>query len=201
MTEMMFKGLIVNAEKTSDRHTIVLQEVEGLRELRLELGSMESMALSLVMRPEKLPRPLTHDLLLLCLKGLHAQLAHVEITDFSDGMYYAVLEIHRGTKRLRIDCRPSDAITLALRNQRPIFVSEALLGQSSEQAKTHDDCIPLSTPDAATDMQRRTSADHLLHMLSADPERHKQSFENTPKENEKLLELLRCLEPSTRQKM
>ena len=201
MTEMTVKGLILSDEKTSDKHTIILQENDGLRELRLELGSMESMAISLVMHPEQLPRPLTHDLLLLCLKGLHAQLAHVEITDIREGMYYAVLEIHRGTKRLRIDCRPSDAITLALRSARPIFVSEDLLVESAKQGEAQEDSIPLTTPDAATDMQRRTSADHLLHMLSADPERTSQSLERNPQENERLLELLRWLEPSTRRKM
>ncbi|MBR3665081.1 MAG: bifunctional nuclease family protein [Desulfovibrio sp.] len=199
MTEMIFKGLILSPEKGRDRHIIVLQEVDGQRELSLELGSMESMAISLAMHPEKLPRPLTHDLILLCLKGLHAQLRHVEITEENEGMYYAVLEIHHSNKRLRIDCRPSDAITLALRANRPIHVSEALLSDKPEQESAASETIPLPTPDSATDMQRRISADHLLHILSANPERDVHTAD--PQENEKLLELLRCLEPSTRQKM
>ena len=202
---MVFKGLQVDRDASSHKNTVLLQEIDGNRELTIELGAMEGMALSLVLHQEALPRPLTHDLILLCLKALQAQFLQAEITAFKEGLFYAAIEFRQNHKRIRIDCRPSDALTLALRTNKPIFamdsVLEAVAGKIDESgSKTH--VPPLHIPDAAADMVRRVSAGHVLDIMNASPHRGSIAIdEDDPKQKERLLDLLRCLEPSTRQKM
>lgn len=83
---------------------------------------MEAMAISLVLNNESLPRPLTHDLFLMTLKAFKAELRRVEINDLREGTFYAVLVLSGPEGRTRVDCRPSDAIALAMRAGAPILV-------------------------------------------------------------------------------
>ncbi|MCR4666671.1 MAG: bifunctional nuclease family protein [Desulfovibrio sp.] len=185
-------------------YLLTLSEADGPRYLTIEIGAMEGMILTFVLNREKLPRPLTHDLLLLCLKALQASFVKAEITALRQGMYYAAIELHRSRKRIRIDCRPADAITLACRTQKPIYVKESLLkglDEEDESPQVEKDCIPyMRTPDAAADMARTASASHILDIMSLTRESREERSPEQENE-EKLLELLKSLEPETRHKM
>ena len=88
---------------------VILREMDGDVVLPIWVGAMEAMAVSLVLNNERLPRPLTHDLLLMSISALKAELVNVEITDLKDGVYYALLVLRGPEGRVRVDCRPSDA--------------------------------------------------------------------------------------------
>ena len=62
-----------------------------------------------------------------------ARLSRVVIDDLWQGTYYAKLHVERErAPALEIDCRPSDAIALALRFRAPILVAEHVLVEASE---------------------------------------------------------------------
>lgn len=77
------------------------------------------------------PRPLTHDLLNMLLRGLHVRIKQIVINDVQDTVYFAriFLEQQLGDIRhiLEIDARPSDSITLALMNNVPVFCTKEVL--------------------------------------------------------------------------
>lgn len=77
------------------------------------------------------PRPLTHDLLNMLLRGLHVRIKQIVINDVQDTVYFAriFLEQQVGDIRhiLEIDARPSDSITLALMNNVPVFCTKEVL--------------------------------------------------------------------------
>ena len=77
------------------------------------------------------PRPYTHDLINFILQGLDVHIIQVVINEIEDTTYYArlFLEQQLGEEKsiLEIDCRPSDAITLALLYNVPIFCSKEVL--------------------------------------------------------------------------
>ena len=79
----------------------------------------------------KKPRPLTHDLIGSLLLGLGARLDHIVINDARDNTFYARILVHMenelGRKIIELDARPSDSIVLALQQQRPIYVAQAVL--------------------------------------------------------------------------
>ena len=46
---------------------------------------------------------------------------HVEISELKDDIFYGTLVLSKDEKELRIDCRPSDAIAIAVRAHVPII--------------------------------------------------------------------------------
>ena len=111
-------------------------------------------------------------LLLAALKSLRANVSGVEICDRRDGIYYAALNIRMADKAIRLDCRPSDAVALALRAGVPILVRASLFadaaGSGAAAARASQADQP-QRPDAAADMARqataRREADSLAGML------------------------------------
>lgn len=205
MVEMRVFGLTIDPQTKNPM--VILKEADGEVVLPIWMGAMEAMAISLVLNNERLPRPLTHDLLLMSLNALRAALLHVEITDLRDGVYYALLALRGPEGRVRVDCRPSDAIALALRAGASILVNPDVLRQSAEaRNKTAEhprgETPPLQATDAATDMMRKVSArkevDLLNSLLRRDGVLPKG---DNPDEEKHYRDLLRSLDPVSRRKM
>lgn len=185
---------------------VILREMEGETVLPVWVGAMEAMAVSLVLNKENLPRPLTHDLLLMALRALKAGLVKVEITDLKDGVFFVLLVLQGPGGRVRVDCRPSDAIALAMRAEAPIMVNEDVLRRAAEaqekaEQRLHEEVLS-PVPDAATDMVRKAGARKEADML------HSRLLHGTvlsddidPEEERRFREMLRSLEPISRRKM
>ena len=58
-------------------------------------------------------------------------LERVIIHSLHDNIFYAVLCLELGEEKKEIDCRPSDAIAIALRTNSPIFVMEQVIADAS----------------------------------------------------------------------
>ncbi|HZT34791.1 MAG TPA: bifunctional nuclease family protein, partial [Nitrososphaera sp.] len=91
----------------------------------------EATAMATELEGIKMARPMTHDLLRQMITDLGGVVDSVEVTDLRDNTYYAVIHIRAGEKKMAIDSRPSDAISLALRTRSPIFVAKKVLETSS----------------------------------------------------------------------
>jgi hypothetical protein len=92
---------------------------------------MEATAMATELEGIKMARPMTHDLLRRIISDLGGAIESIEVTDLKDNTYYAAIHLQAGDKILTIDSRPSDAISLALRTQSPIFVAKKVLETSS----------------------------------------------------------------------
>jgi bifunctional DNase/RNase len=125
MVEMKVAGVILDSQS---KHPIVmLRDMEERRALLIWIGEPEANAILMALEGIKPPRPMTHDLLQLVLGQLDTSLQRIAITDMRDSTFFAQLELEQNGKPLTIDCRPSDAIALALRAEAAIFVSEAVV--------------------------------------------------------------------------
>ncbi len=111
----------------SGAFALLLKEVEGNRRLPILIGTFEAQAIALELENIHPPRPLTHDLLKILLDNLGATLINVVITELRDNTFFAKIVLEVSALTNEIDCRPSDAIALALRANAPIFVSESVL--------------------------------------------------------------------------
>jgi hypothetical protein len=92
---------------------------------------MEATAMATELEGIKMARPMTHDLLRRIISDLGGAVESIEVTDLKDNTYYAAIHLQAGDKIFTIDSRPSDAISLALRTQSPIFVAKKVLETSS----------------------------------------------------------------------
>jgi bifunctional DNase/RNase len=133
MIEMKVFGLALDEE--SQVPVLILKDTEEKAVLPIWIGAMEAMAISLALNDVVLPRPMTHDLLLNMIQKLDAHVVAVNVTELTEGTYYADIEVEVEGGIRRIDSRPSDAIALALRAKSPILVDEKVLEQVANEAK------------------------------------------------------------------
>ncbi|MDD4768067.1 MAG: bifunctional nuclease family protein [Desulfotomaculaceae bacterium] len=103
---------------------ILLTDEDELKALPIWVGPFEAHAIGIALQGIRLDRPLTHDLLNNVFILLDAKLSMVVINDVTEGTYFAELHIWRNNKELVVDCRPSDAIALAVRTETPIYLSK-----------------------------------------------------------------------------
>ena len=125
MVEMHVEGLSLDPQ--TRKPIVILRQNDGKGLLPLWIGAMEAMTISLVLNGEELPRPLAHDLLLMVARALNGTLTGVDIVDYRDDIYYAVLLLRGPAGLISVDCRPSDGIALALRASVPIRVKATSL--------------------------------------------------------------------------
>jgi hypothetical protein len=90
--------------------------------------------LQLHLTEDRKPRPLTHDLIDQILQGLNVKILQIVINEVEDTIYFArlFLEQQLGEEKqvLEIDARPSDCLTLALKNKVPVFCRKDILDKA-----------------------------------------------------------------------
>lgn len=109
------------------QYVVTLEEIGGSRLLPIWIGISEGSSIAMVLQGEKFHRPLTHDLMVNVLKGIGAEIEKIVISDLRENAYYAVIVLRQAGKTLDVDSRPSDAISLAVRTNSPIFIDEKVL--------------------------------------------------------------------------
>ena len=95
--------------------------------------------ISMIINDVERERPITHDLMSNIFMGLGIKLQRVIINDVRDRTFFArvILKMSNEvtSKICEIDSRPSDAIALALRDNRPIFVSRKVLDSEQDMSE------------------------------------------------------------------
>lgn len=115
------------AETDPAKHVVVLQEKGGDRQLPIWVGPGEAEAIALTLESVETPRPMTYQLMARLLGVAGAEVREVGITELTDRVYYAAIEVGAAGETREVDARPSDAINLALQTQAPIRVTEEVL--------------------------------------------------------------------------
>ena len=57
----------------------------------------------------------------------------IVINELQEHTYFARLRIRKDGELIEVDCRPSDAIALAVTAKVPIYVAEDVLGEALEE--------------------------------------------------------------------
>ncbi len=129
--QMELRRIIIN--EVDDQQVIVLREVEGERSFPIVIGLFEATSIDRRVRGISSPRPLTHDLIVSAVDLLGAEVRDVVINDLKDQTYYAKLRLRKDGELIEIDCRPSDAVAIAVTAKVPLYVSEEVLGEVTEE--------------------------------------------------------------------
>ncbi len=101
------------------------------RILPIWIGAQEAMQLGVSIEHAKLPRPMTHDLFLDALTNLDACVDHVVINDVKGTTFFSKLVLRQGGRLIELDARPTDSLSLALREDAPFMVDERVLDEAS----------------------------------------------------------------------
>ena len=146
MVEMIVDSVRVNL--VSPSRVVVLKETNGARYLAIVIGTAEADAIAVKLQDRQVQRPLTHDLLRSVVDTLGAGVQHVAVTKLVDQTYYANIAMMFNGCDLEFDCRPSDAIALAVRVSVPILVDEQVLEQAGFEPDQDEDDSDGSDDDA-----------------------------------------------------
>ena len=129
--QMELKRIIIS--EVHEQQVILLREVEGERSFHIMIGIFEATSIDRRVKGTPSPRPLTHDLVASVIEHMGGELRDIYISELRDHTYYAKLRIRYEGELVEVDCRPSDAIALAVTAKVPIFVSEDVLGEAMDE--------------------------------------------------------------------
>ena len=129
MIEMNVAGIVLNAANRSPM--ILLKDSSERRALPIYISQDQADAIIKALEGHRPSRPLTHDLLADIFDECSINLEKVIIHSLTDDIFYAVLCVETNGIKKEIDCRPSDAVAIAVRTDSPIWVLEEVIADAS----------------------------------------------------------------------
>jgi bifunctional DNase/RNase len=134
---MELRRIIIS--EVDEHQVIVLKEVDGERSFPIVIGIFEATSIDRRVKGMQAPRPLTHDLIASVIEQLGGEVQDVVISDLEEHTYFAKLRVRREGELIEIDCRPSDAIAIAVTSRVPIYVNEQVLGEALEEEEEEEE--------------------------------------------------------------
>ncbi|HXH85807.1 MAG TPA: bifunctional nuclease family protein [Nitrospira sp.] len=122
--------------RLSDHGPVVLLQAEG-KAIPIFVDMTVAVSIQGALKGEKLPRPLSHDLMHAILQTFGGKVTQTVIT-LKGGTYYGALSVNLRDDVKTFDSRSSDSIALAIHFNAPIIVGRDLLnsaGQVLEKSK------------------------------------------------------------------
>ena len=132
----------VSLDLPSTYPAVTLVESEPpMRALVFPVGLPEATAMAQALRRMDSRRPMTHELFMHVLQQARIDVIALRLVGREEGNLLAELDLMAPAGRVRVDCRPSDGIVLALRMPvpAPILVDERLLDEVGDVVPVTDD--------------------------------------------------------------
>jgi hypothetical protein len=132
----------VSLDLPSAYPSVTLVESEPpMRALVFPVGLPEGTAMAQALRRMESRRPMTHELFMQVLQQARIDVIALRLVGRDEGNLLAELDLMTAAGRVRVDCRPSDGIVLALRMPvpAPILVDERLLDEAGDVEPVTDD--------------------------------------------------------------
>ncbi|MDF1615332.1 bifunctional nuclease domain-containing protein [Desulfurivibrio dismutans] len=124
---------------------VLLREPHANKVVPIFIGPEQAMAISHALRGTKMPRPMTHDLLIDVIGAMEGELRRIYVDELRNRTFYGMLElaVPGRDEPLRIDSRPSDALALAVRSGAGIFIAPKVLAaaQAIEYQGLEDEVV------------------------------------------------------------
>jgi bifunctional DNase/RNase len=128
---MELRRIIIS--ELDDHQIVILKESEGERNFPIVIGIFEATSIDRRVKGMPSPRPLTHDLIISVVEQMGGEIQDIVISDLKEHTYFAKLRIRKDGELTEVDCRPSDAIAVAVASGVPIYVNEDVLGEALEE--------------------------------------------------------------------
>lgn len=110
---------------------VLLREPGARRVVPIVIGAHEAAAILRAREEIRTPRPLTHDLFGPVFSTLNATLERIFIDELANDTFFGALELTVEGETHLVDCRPSDAMAIAIRLGAAIMVSPKVLEAAS----------------------------------------------------------------------
>lgn len=129
MLELVIDGIRVSL--MNQQRVVILRVKDTDRYLPIWIGPGEADAIALKLQNITVPRPLTHDLLFDVISSLDATVDSIVVSDLTDDTFFAKIVLQVNDSTMEVDCRPSDALALAVRTDSPIYAEDSVVEKAS----------------------------------------------------------------------
>lgn len=134
----------VRVHVVTGQHVVLLQAKDSTRLLPIWIGPDQAHSIATRIAGIASERPLTHDLFMDVLGKVGVEITRIVVKelvsdDAGGGVFHGSLFLHSGDRELEVDCRPSDAIALAVRCDARILVADTVLDRSAILAESEED--------------------------------------------------------------
>ena len=134
----------VRVHVLTNQHVVLLQAQGVRRLLPIWIGPDQAYSIATRIAGITSERPLTHDLVVDMLGKVGAEVTRVVVKDLvaddqGGGVFHGSVFLQLKDREIEVDCRPSDAIALAVRCSARILVAESVLDRSAITAESNDD--------------------------------------------------------------
>lgn len=166
MVEMSVAGIALDAASRSP--IVLLRDPSGRRQVPIWIDQAQAQNILTGINGDRLPRPLSHDLMASLLVAGGLTLEKVIIHTIEDNTFRAVLKLANadgGTSEL--DARPSDAIALAVRTGTGIWMLENVVADASIPVNAEADAE--DREDFRRFLDRTTPAELIRHLQRSSP--------------------------------
>ncbi len=143
--------------RTDQGNAVLIRPIGSEIAVPIFIGQLETQSILIGFGDVTIPRPLTHDLMISLIKRLGAELLRIEITDLKEGTFYARLVLQStliDESEFTLDCRPSDALALAVRLKCPVYISEQVVQEAGVSVNL---IVDAATASAEQDLQNYTN--------------------------------------------
>lgn len=113
------------------QRTLILKAKDAPKYLPVWIGACEADAVVNMLQDMPYPRLLTYDFLCAVIEALGAMVKSVVIDRLEDNTFYGKAVLTRDKDEINVDCRPSDAVAVAVRTKVPIFVDNEVLDRAA----------------------------------------------------------------------
>lgn len=118
----------IGLDPESKTPVLLLQDHAARLLLPIWIGPFEAGAIANALEGRAPPRPMTHDLLVRLMTALGAKVTGVDVRALEEGTFYANLHLESSDgEAMVVDCRPSDAVAIAVRVDAPVRVEASVL--------------------------------------------------------------------------
>lgn len=120
----------VRASTISYQREVVLREKDGMRHLPIWVSPGQADAIAVSMQDPTPPKPMTHDFMWAAIDALGGSIHSVVIDKLKDDVFHAKAVVRTNEEQKLIDCRPCDALALAVRRGVAIYAAEDVLEEA-----------------------------------------------------------------------
>lgn len=128
--KQVFPLSIQSGMSQSDSYILMLCEPVSGMQIPIFIGAHEAQGILLAKESVKTRRPMTHELMAKIMDDYGLSIKEVTIDKVMEGIFYATLHTTDGFNEKQFDCRTSDAISLALLCDSPIYVADEVLEET-----------------------------------------------------------------------
>ena len=112
----------------SKSYAVLLSVLNSEKVAAIPVGTEAANTISMAYNGNSFPRPFTHDILLSIIDNLNSKVSKVIINDIRKGTIFSKIILNNHQKNeISIDCRPSDAIIVAIKSYARIFIEDHVI--------------------------------------------------------------------------